>query len=221
MNATKLQWLQAIESHLGNSTPDVIYADVMNRDRAPDVDVMISGAPCPPFSSAGKGKAMADARGWLLLSSVKYAVMRKPLVLGLENVKGLANVKNKWILKRIQRILKLAGYKCYCAVMDTKEHGIPQSRPRVYLIASLKKHLRPDRPFSFPEPVPQPRLKRFLMNAGKVEKRQSCPRVCFPMSHVRHLPLNNYIYICVLWVGNMFFYVCLFLFFCFLLCFEC
>ena len=29
-----------------------------------------------------------------------------------------------------------------------------------------------------------------------------------------------YIYICVLWVENMFFYVCLFLFFCFLLRFE-
>ena len=220
MNATKLQWLQAIESHLGNSTPDVIYADVMNRDRAPDVDVMISGAPCPPFSSAGKGKAMADARGWLLLSSVKYAVMRKPPVLGLENVKGLANVKNKWILKRIQRILKLAGYKCYCAVMDTKEHGIPQSRPRVYLIASLKKHLRPDRPFSFPEPVPQPRLKRFLMNAGKVEKKTKLSKRV--LSNVaRAILAVEQLYIYVLWVENMFFYVCLFLFFCFLLCFEC
>ena len=158
----------------------MIYADVMNRDHAPDVDLMISGVPCPPFSAAGKGKAMADARGWLLLSSVKYDVMRKPPVFGLENVRGLANVKNKWILKRIQRILKLAGYKCYCAVMDTMQGAWHSTKPSgVYLIALLKKHLRPDRPFSFLEPVPRPRLKRFLMNAGKVEKRHSVQECAF------------------------------------------
>ena len=61
----KLQWLKAIESHLGHSTPDIIYKDVMQRDNehAPDVDILMSGAPCPPFSSAGKGKGMADPRG--------------------------------------------------------------------------------------------------------------------------------------------------------------
>ena len=107
----------------------MIYADVMNRDHAPDVDLMISGVPCPPFSAAGKRKAMADARGCLLLSSVKYDVMRKPPVFGLENVRGLANVKNKWILKRIQRILKLAGYKCYCAVMDTMQGAWHSTKP--------------------------------------------------------------------------------------------
>ena len=130
----------------------------------------MSGAPCPPFRSAGKGKGMADPRGWLLLSSVKYAIVKRPPVFGSENVKGLASRGNKWILKRIQRILKLAGYKCFCAMMDTREHGVPQSRPRIYLIALLVKHLHPDRPFSFPEPIPQPRLKRFLVNTANFEK---------------------------------------------------
>jgi hypothetical protein len=152
---------------------------------------------------------MADARGWLLLSSVKYDVMRKPPVFGLENVRGLANVKNKWILKRIQRILKLAGYKCYCAVMDTKEHGIPQSRPRVYLIALLKKHLRPDRPFSFLEPVPRPRLKRFLMNAGKVEKKTKLSKSV--LSNVARAILaveQLYIYMCCGWRTCFSMFVC-------------
>ena len=54
----------------------------MQRDNehAPDVDILMSGAPCPPFSSAGKGKGMADPRGWLLLSSVKYAIVKRPPV---------------------------------------------------------------------------------------------------------------------------------------------
>ena len=185
MDENKLQWLKAIESHLGDSTPDIIYKDVMQRDNehAPDVDILMSGAPCPPFSSAGKRGGMADARGWLLLSSVKYAIVKRPPVFGLENVKGLASRGNKWILKRIQRILKLAGYKCYCAQMDTREHGVPQSRPRIYLIALLVKHLHPDRPFSFPEPIPQPRLKRFLVNTGKFEKKTKLSKG--PLANVR------------------------------------
>lgn len=157
----------------------------MQRDNehAPDVDILMSGAPCPPFSSAGKGKGMADPRGWLLLSSVKYAVVKRPPVFGLENVKGLASRGNKWILKRIQRILKLAGYKCYCAMMDTREHGVPQSRPRIYLIALLVKHLHPDRPFSFPEPIPKPRLKRFLWILRIWEKKAKLSKG--PLANVR------------------------------------
>ena len=59
----------------------------------------------------------------------------------------------------------------------------------------------------------------FWWMLGRLKKRQSCPRVCFPMSHVRYLPLNNYIYIYICVVGGEHvFYVCLFLFFCFLLC---
>ena len=156
----------------------------------------MSGAPCPPFSSAGTVKGLADPRGWLLLSSVKYAIVKRPPVFGSENVKGLASRGNKWILKRIQRILKLAGYKCYCAMMDTREHGVPQSRPRIYLIALLVKHLHPDRPFSFPEPIPQPRLKRFLVNTANFEKKAKLSKG--PLANVRRAILAVeivYIYI--------------------------
>ena len=180
----------------------------------------MSGAPCPPFSSAGKGKGMADPRGWLLLSSVKYAIVKRPPVFGSENVKGLASRGNKWILKRIQRILKLAGYKCFCAMMDTREHGVPQSRPRIYLIALLVKHLHPDRPFSFPEPIPQPRLKRFLVNTANFEKKPSCPRVRLPMSDARYLPLKLYKYIYIyinmyvsIWFLSIYLFVYLLLFY--------
>ena len=163
MDENKLQWLRAIASHLGNDTPDIVYKNVLERDNdtAPDLDVFVSGAPCPPFSSAGTGGGMADSRGWVLLHSVKYVLQKKPPVFVLENVKGLISDKHKWILKRISKCLSKAGYKCYCSLLNTEEHGIPQSRPRVYLVALLKNCIA--RPFQFPDPVNyQSSLKRFL-----------------------------------------------------------
>ena len=65
----KVSWLKAISSHIGDETPDIIYDDIVARDNneAPDVDLFVSGAPCPPFSSAGKRKGLSDERGWLIL----------------------------------------------------------------------------------------------------------------------------------------------------------
>ena len=58
------------------------------------------------------------------------------------------------------------------------------------------------------------------MNAGKVEKKTKLSKSV--LSNVARATLAvEQLYIYVLWVENMFFYVCLFLFFCFLLCFEC
>ena len=163
MDENKLQWLKAIASFLGNDTPEIIYKNVLERDNdnAPDLDIFVSGAPCPPFSSAGAGGGMADSRGWLILHSVKYVLRKRPPIFVLENVRGLTTAKHKWILKRISKCLTKAGYKCHCSLLSTEEHGIPQSRPRVYLVAILKKCIA--RPFQFPDPVDyQSSLKRFL-----------------------------------------------------------
>ena len=151
MDEHKLQWLRAIASHLGNDTPDIIYKNVLERDNdtAPDLDVFVSGAPCPPFSSAGTGGGMADSRGWVILHSVKYVLQKKPPIFVLENVRGLISDKHKWILKRISKCLSKAGYKCDGSLLNTEEHGIPQSRPRVYLVAILKNCIA--RPFQFPD----------------------------------------------------------------------
>ena len=57
-------------------------------------------------------------------------VGRSPFCFILENVKSLTSKTHVWILKRIKRILEAVGYQVFCEVLNTMEHGIPQSRPR-------------------------------------------------------------------------------------------
>lgn len=167
----KVSWLKAISSHIGDETPDIIYDDIVARDNneAPDVDLFVSGAPCPPFSSAGKRKGLSDERGSLILVSVKYAVQRRPPIFVLENVRGLASKKHVEILKKIKEILKICGYKVHCELMNTQQHSIPQHRPRLYLVAILKAYVIEGRKFAFPEPVEKvPCLDRFLDDGAKI-----------------------------------------------------
>ena len=140
MDEVKLKWLCSMSVKLGHESPEVVYGDVTSRDNsvAPDVDIFVSGAPCPAFSTAGKRKGLADTRGWILLHSLGYAVEKQPACFILENVKGLTSKTHVWILKRIKRVLEAVGYQVFCEVLNTMEHGIPQSRPRVYLVALMK-----------------------------------------------------------------------------------
>ena len=48
--------------------------------------------------------------------------------------------------------------------MDTKEHGIPQSRKRIYFVGISKLH--DDGSFSFPDLVAQPSIELFLESQG-------------------------------------------------------
>ena len=70
------------------------------------------------------------------MHTLKYVLVQLPVIFVLENVKGLADKKNKWILKRMKRILEKVGYKVSCQLVYTKQHGVPQSRPRIYLVAA-------------------------------------------------------------------------------------
>ncbi|CAJ1379292.1 unnamed protein product [Effrenium voratum] len=160
----KLQWLRAISAHLADETPELEYQDITTRDNrlAPRVHLFVSGAPCPPFSSAGKRGGLSDDRGWLILHSLSYVVWQRPMVAVFENVKGLANARNKALLDAIVKILKDCGYKVYADILNTQEHGLPQSRPRVYVVAMLKDYILPTRKFSFPEPIAMPSLERCL-----------------------------------------------------------
>jgi site-specific DNA-cytosine methylase len=57
-------------------------------------------------------------------------------------------------------VLKAWGYKAWYSVLDTKKHGIPQSRPRFYLVAILR-HAYTHK-FVFPPNIEPENLDLFL-----------------------------------------------------------
>jgi len=145
----------------------VLYPDIKQRDNtsAPECDIFVSGAPCQAYSAAGKGAGLDDMadRGITLFYSLDYVRHKKPPVVIIENVRGLTFKKHAHVLADVVSVLNMLGYKITKRVCNTRDHGIPQSRPRLYIIAIHKScHVRK---FPWPSPVKAPPLLRFVDNS--------------------------------------------------------
>merc|ERR1740123_37645 len=158
---------------MANYPPEVFYDDLTKRDntKAPTADLYVAGFPCQPFSTAGLQQGFSDARGrgeifWHVRD---YLEQKKPRVFVLENVSGLVKIKGGEYYRAILEALDaLNTYNVYSRIMDTKEHGIPHSRRRIYFVGISKCH--DDGSFRFPEPVARPSIELFL---DPPEKKQT------------------------------------------------
>ena len=127
------------------------------------MDVYVAGFPCQPFSTMGKQAGFDDARGTIFFHVLDYITQKLPKVFILENVKGLTTIENGKLLNQIMKLLRsvrfhTSGKKAYAIkqqVLDTKELGIPHSRPRWYCVGIRKDAKKADS-FAFPEQVEWP-----------------------------------------------------------------
>lgn len=103
-----------------------------------DFDLLTGGFPCQSFSVAGKGLGEQDTRGTLFYEIVRVAEIKQPKFMLLENVKGLTNKTHKETFAKILSELDRIGYDVQWKVLNTKEHGIPQNRERVFFICIRK-----------------------------------------------------------------------------------
>ena len=97
-------------------------------------DLLTAGFPCQSFSVAGKGLGELDTRGTLFNEIIRVAEIKKPRWMLLENVKGLTNKKHKATFEKILSELDRIGYTVHWQVLNSKEHGIPQNRERVFFV---------------------------------------------------------------------------------------
>ena len=99
-------------------------------------DVLIAGPPCQGFSTAGKNNPLDERNDHL--SNVAYiAAKAKPKIVVIENVKGVLSPKNSNHLNRTKSILEAAGYKVSVDIHDSSEHGVAQSRKRVFILGTI------------------------------------------------------------------------------------
>lgn len=135
----------------------------INVNELPDFDLLTGGFPCQPFSEAGKHKGEMDIRGTLFYDIIRIAEFKKPKYMLLENVKGLTFNNHKKTFDKILSELDRIGYKIYWKVLNSKEHGTPQSRERVFFIC-FRKDI--DSGFEFPK---KEELKIFLKDLTEKE----------------------------------------------------
>jgi len=100
-------------------------------------NVLFAGCtPCQPFSQQRKaGGRSLDAT--LLGAFARLVGEYRPGQVLIENVPGIARVRGFSTFRRFLKMLTRLGYKYDYGVLDAKSFGVPQSRRRLVLIASL------------------------------------------------------------------------------------
>lgn len=103
----------------------------------PEADCYTAGFPCQSFSIAGKRGGFKDTRGTLFFEIMRLAEARKPKYLFLENVRGLLSHDGGKTFGTILSSLWELGYDAEWQVLNSKDHGVPQNRERVFIIGHL------------------------------------------------------------------------------------
>jgi DNA (cytosine-5)-methyltransferase 1 len=132
----------------------VSESDTIEQD-IPDFDLLCGGFPCQPFSQAGLKKGMDETRGTLFFDILKILEAKKPGAFFLENVRGLLTHKSELGIETMDVIrdqLTAAGYHFSEHLVRASDYGVPQHRPRLFIIgfreqAAFEK-------FQAPKPVP-------------------------------------------------------------------
>ena len=116
----------------------------------PDFDIITGGFPCQPFSQAGLKKGFNETRGTLFFEVANIIKEKQPKAFFLENVRGLLTHDGGLTFATIQRILtEDLGYSFYYKVIKASDYGVPQHRPRLFMVGFKDKSIK----FNFPEPV--------------------------------------------------------------------
>ena len=119
---------------------DCNFGDVtkIEAETLPDFDLLVGGFPCQAFSIAGKRMGFDDTRGTIFFDFARIMKAKKPKFAIFENVKGLLNHDGGKTYETILQTLNELGYDAQWGILNTKFHGLPQNRERVYIVANLR-----------------------------------------------------------------------------------
>jgi DNA (cytosine-5)-methyltransferase 1 len=106
------------------------------RDRKNPV-LMCACAPCQPFSKQNRHKSPTDERKGLLGSFGRFITRFSPELLLIENVPGIKADADSNPLFDLLELLDDLGYHYDYDVVMAHDYGVPQSRRRLLLVASL------------------------------------------------------------------------------------
>ncbi len=133
---------------------NLIEGDVRDIDprMLPDMDVLIAGFPCQPFSIMGYRRGFKDPRGNLFFEISRFIDIKRPRVVFLENVRNLMEHDDGKTFLVIYNTLAQFGYSVKYKVIDATDVNIPQNRARIFIVAFL--NIEDCDQFVFPEATP-------------------------------------------------------------------
>ena len=152
-------------SYIANhGEPKYYPSDVYDREIPEEsLDIYMTSPPCQSFSLAGKREGKNSDKGILFFNSHEFIQKNKPRFFIFENVKGLlsddeGNTFQEWVNmlggKSVNGLPILFPYEnsvpyhLYWQVLNSKKHGVPQNRERVFLVGIRDDE---DNQFQFPK----------------------------------------------------------------------
>jgi DNA (cytosine-5)-methyltransferase 1 len=132
----------------GNFVGDITK---VKKSEIPNFDILTGGFPCQPFSQAGFKKGFEDTRGTLFFDIAQIIKVKQPKAYFLENVRGLYSHDSGRTFETVKRTLtEDLGYSFHHAIVKASDHGLPQHRPRLFMVGFRN----PETVFNFPKKKP-------------------------------------------------------------------
>lgn len=131
-------------------TRELLHAAGLRPGERPDL--LVGGPPCTPFSKSGFWlewkRAGLDPDASLLQAYTRVLAEAKPRAFMLENVYALtyANKASRPAFTRLLREITQAGYEYTWSVLNAADYGVPQARPRLFVIGVRRGAQGPELP---------------------------------------------------------------------------
>lgn len=128
----------------GNYNDDITK---INPHEVPDHDILCAGFPCQPFSQAGYKRGFKEDyqdRGNMFFILAKIIEAKRPKAIFLENVRHLLNHDDGKTFATIKETLeKHLNYKITYKIVKASDYGLPQHRPRIFIIGFREEDVYP------------------------------------------------------------------------------
>lgn len=143
------------------ASPPEKYAKIFNFKKS-DIDVIIGGPPCQPFSNIGtpkinslseKGKKSSDTRKYLFEPYLDYVDYFRPSIFLMENVPQLVTKEGGKLFARIISRIEQMGYAPSWTILNSVSYGVPQNRKRLFIVGINSSVKRINHTFTFPLPT--------------------------------------------------------------------
>lgn len=153
--------------HLGKPMGDILATDLRS---FPSANAVVCGPPCPPFSSQGSRKAFGDSRAAPFNRCIEVicelsqrrnpdsGADRQLMFFMLENVVGISHMSPTLEQSPLDTYMTTlrsrlgSDWQITFARVNTLEYGLPQSRPRIYVLGRRRAFY----PHYWPARVPPP-----------------------------------------------------------------
>ena len=139
-----------VENYQHNFGGDRPAGDICRIESIPDLDILVGGFPCQPFSSSGSLRGfLDDVKGLLFREIVRLLKDKKAKGFILENVRGLLLHNDGATFATIRKELEDCGYHVCHTVVDAV-NILPQERRRLFIVG-IRRDINPPKAYSFPK----------------------------------------------------------------------